>query len=683
VRNHFSVISAGTEGKTVSDARKGYIAKAQGRKKEVKQVIELVKTQGLFETYNLVMNKLEAPAPLGYSCAGEVIDVAEDITDLKPGDLVACGGQGAYHADVVAVYRNLCVKLPAHIELKHAAFTTVASIALQGIRQAEVQTGGNCVVIGLGLIGQLTIQLLNASGVKSIGIDINDSQVEAAKNCGAVHSWSRNQEGLEQLVKRATDENGADAVIITAGTASLDPVELAGELCRHKGKVVIVGAVPTGFTRTNYYRKELDLRMSSSYGPGRYDSLYEEKGIDYPVGYVRWTENRNMQTFIDLLAAGKLNIEKLISHIYDLENASDAYNLILDKKEPYTGVLIRYIHNNELVNFVKLGNVSAKPGYPQVGFIGAGNFAQNILLPRLKGLVNFTGIATAHGNTSVYVGKKYGFDYCTSDSNKVLSDEQINTVFIATRHNLHGSIVMNSLKAHKNVFVEKPLAMNKSELEDIRTTYTALKDRPLLMVGYNRRFAPCIERIMKELLPEQPKGITIRVNSGAVPASHWIHDPATGGGRIIGEACHFVDLAIFIAGSPVSAVSAEEVKGPENLMDSFSATLKFRNGSVASINYFSNGNKNISKELIEVFCDGAVARIDDFTRTEFKGRRSFRTKSNQDKGHKNELKAFTEAITKGQSSPIDFEQLYHTSLVTFSIIESIKTGKTILINHSF
>ena len=683
VRNHYSLISSGTEGKTVTDARKGYIAKARSRQKEVKMVLEMVKSQGLKATYDMVMNKLEAPSPLGYSSAGEVIAVAEDIHDLRSGDMVACGGKGAYHADIVAVNRNLCVKLPGGLDLKLAAFTTVGSIALQGIRQADVQTGGNCVVIGLGLVGQLTIQLLNASGVKSIGIDINEQQVKTALDCEASHAWSRSQEGLEQMVLGATNGYGSDAVIITAGTSSLDPVELAGVLCRKKGKVVIVGAVPTGFTRANYYKKELDLRMSSSYGPGRYDPDYEEKGRDYPVGYVRWTENRNMQAFIDLLAAGRLKIENLISHIYDLEDAPEAYELILGRKEPSLGILIRYNRDAEIKNYIGLNTNPPEPEFPSIGFIGAGNFAQNILLPRLKGLVNFIGIATAHGTTSLHTGKKYGFNYCTSDSGKIIADNEINTVFVATRHNLHATSVIEALIAGKNVFVEKPLAITFNELESIYSTYLNLVKKPLLMVGYNRRFAPHTTRIMNLLQPEQPKGISIRVNAGSIPADHWVNDPETGGGRIIGEGCHFIDLAVFLAGSPVVSVSASEVKSKQNLIESFIAALRFRNGSAASISYLANGNKDVSKEVIEVFCDGTVSVIDDFKKLEFSGKKSFHSKSSQDKGHTNELKAFTGAISNGLPSPIPFEQLYHSSLVTFKIIESIQTGRTIEIDHTF
>lgn len=683
VRNHYSLISAGTEGKTVSDARKGYIAKALSRQKEVKMAIELIKTQGLKAAVNIVMNKLEAPSPLGYSSAGEVIAVAEDVKDVKPGDLVACGGHGAWHADIVAVYRNLCVKLPHGTNLQHAAFTTVAAIALQGIRQAEVQTGSNCVVTGLGLVGQLTVQLLNSSGVKAIGIDLDEYRVKLALESGAFYAWKRDQEGLEEMVKEATGGHGADAVIITAASSSNDPVELAGSLCRHRGKVVIVGAVPTGFSRTNYYRKELDLRMSCSYGPGRYDPLYEEKGIDYPVGLVRWTENRNMQAFVDLLTAGKLKIDKLISHVFTLEMVPEAYDMILSKKEPFTGILIKYNDSNALTDTIQVNNIKPIYGLPSAGLIGAGNFAQNILLPRLKGLVNLMGVCTAEGAGSLYAGKKYGFGYCTSDYRKILENDQINSIFIATRHNLHAELVIESLKAGKHVFVEKPLALTPEDLERIRETYLKLQDKLLLMVGYNRRFAPFIKRI-RELFPaQQPRSINIRINAGAMPSDHWIHDPVTGGGRIIGEACHFVDLAIFLAGSRVTAVNAFAVGDNKNLMDSFSAILNFSNGSTASINYFSNGNKDVSKELIEVFCAGTVSRIDDFRKLEFYGRKSFSSKSSQDKGHTEELKLFTEAIKNGLPSPISFEELYHTSMVTFAIIESIRSGRTIPIEHSF
>ncbi|MBD3377133.1 zinc-binding dehydrogenase, partial [candidate division KSB1 bacterium] len=342
VRTHYSVISAGTEGKTVSDARKGYIAKARSRQKEVKQVIQMARTSGLKETYNLVMNKLEAASPLGYSCSGEVIAMGEGVTRLKSGDRVACGGSSAVHADVVSVPVNLCVPVPESVSLRHAAFSTVAAIALQGIRQADVRLGESCVIIGMGLLGQLTAHMLQAAGVQAIGVDVDTRQVERARASGVTHVFGRQQDGLVQEIQSLTHGHGADAIIITAGTSSLDPVEFSGEIARKKAKVVIVGAVPTGFSRANYYKKELDLRMSCSYGPGRYDPRYEEQGIDYPVGYVRWTENRNMQAFIDLLVERRIPMDSLISHEFDLAEAPSAYDMILSRKEPFAGILIRY-----------------------------------------------------------------------------------------------------------------------------------------------------------------------------------------------------------------------------------------------------------------------------------------------------------------------------------------------------
>jgi predicted dehydrogenase/threonine dehydrogenase-like Zn-dependent dehydrogenase len=683
VRNYYSVISAGTEGKTVSDARKGYISKARSRQEEVGKVVDLIRTQGLKSAYNLVMNKLEALSPLGYSCSGEVIAVAEDITDLKPGDFVACGGQGAYHAEIVAVYRNLCVRLPQNTDLKHAAFTTVATVALHGIRQSEVQAGGSCIVLGLGLIGQLTLQLLAASGIKAIGIDINEPRVNLALKCGAAFAFLRNNDSLEQQVLRATDGHGADAVIIAASSSSTDPVELAGTLCRHRGKVVIVGAVPTGFSRQTFYRKELDLRMSASYGPGRYDPVYEERGIDYQVGYVRWTENRNMKAFAEFLASGRLHIDMLISHVIDLEEAPKAYDLLLSGKKNIAGVLLRYAVKRETVSVIKIPSPASEPGFLSAGFIGAGNFAQNMLLPRLKGLVSFTGIATAHGNTSLYVGKKYGFSYCTSDYEKLLNDKETEIVFITTRHNLHSSQVIRSLEAGKHVFVEKPLAMNPRELEEIRDACLANGNKNVLMVGYNRRFSPFTTRMMGYFDRNQPKSINIRINAGTVPAGHWVNDTSIGGGRIIGEVCHFVDLALFIAGSPITSVCAMDIRDVSGPGDSFSALLKFMNGSTASLSYFSNGNKKVPKEFIEVFSDGMVARIDDFRKLEFFGKRSLSFKGNQDKGHTGELKAFTESVAHGKGSPIGFEELYHVSLATFAIADSIKSGRMISVDHTF
>jgi len=678
VRNHYSVISAGTESKTVSDARKGYLAKAKSRQKEVKMVIDMIKSEGLKKTYDVVMNKLEALSPLGYSCAGEVIAVSNDISDIKVGEYVACGGAGAYHAEVVAVNRNLSVKVPKTVDLKSASFTTIASIAIQGIRQADLRFGENCTVIGLGLIGLLTIKLLRAAGIKAIGVDISEVQVEKAGQIGADLSLVRNTEGIVQQIQDFTDGHGTDAVIITAGSSSLDPVEFAGEITRKKGKVVIVGAVPTGFSRPNYYKKELDLRMSSSYGPGRYDADYEEKGFDYPIGYVRFTENRNMQTFVDLLASKKLDISALITHTFDFEEAPDAYDLILKRSEPLIGVVLKYDSNKNLERVVRLReNKPSQNNSLNISFIGAGNFAQNAILPRIKSKCKFKGIVTHEGNSSRYVADKYGFEYCTNDPKEILEDKNTGTVFIVTRHNTHAEYSIEALKNNKNVYVEKPLALTLGELNEIKNIYENSKVG--LMLGFNRRFSPLTTKLINFFDASSKKAINIRVNAGIVPPDHWVHDPAVGGGRIIGEVCHFIDLAYFIASSKVLSVHSTVLNSKPTLNDTVSINLTFENGSIANISYFSNGNKNVPKERIEVFSNGSVAVIDDFKIMETfsnNNKEKFKLKS-QDKGHSIQFDKILAALENESEFPISFDEIYHSSFVTLESIRSIKERRLI------
>ncbi|HQP02925.1 MAG TPA: zinc-binding dehydrogenase, partial [Bacteroidia bacterium] len=434
VRNHYSLISAGTEGKTVKDARLSYIGKARARKEEVKKVIDAAKTFGLLNTYKMVMNKLDAPSSLGYSSAGEIIAVAPDVTEFRVGDLVACGGNSAVHAEVIAVPVNLCVKLNDKIALQHACFTTLGSIALQGIRQADLRLGENCVVIGLGLVGQLTVQMLKAGGIKTIGIDIDQRMVDLALHTDIDAAFTRNSEDLESSINNITNGYGTDAVIITAGTDSLDPVDLAGALCRRKGKVVIVGAVPTGFKRPNYFKKELDLRMSCSYGPGRYDSEYEEGGIDYPYGYVRWTENRNMAAFVDLIATGKINLTNLLTHTFDFKEAPAAYDLIMNKTEPFVGMVLKYDTHKPLQQKVNLSNPSYTKSDVVAGMIGAGSFGQNFLLPALKNTpAKLSGIVTARPNNARNIADKNQFAFASGNAQDIFSNGDINTVFIATR----------------------------------------------------------------------------------------------------------------------------------------------------------------------------------------------------------------------------------------------------------
>lgn len=682
VRNHYSVISPGTEGKTVSDARKGYFAKAKSRQKEVKMVIDMMKQEGIRKTYDVVMNKLEAPSALGYSCAGEVIAVADDVMDLRPGDRVACGGDGAVHADVVAIHRNLCVKAPENVDLRYAAFSTIAAIAIQGIRQADCRLGENCTVIGLGLIGLLTLQVLKAAGIKTVGIDIDPLKIETARSVGADLAMVRDEEGLAGIIQDFTRGHGTDAVIITAGANSLDPVNFAGEICRKKGKVVIVGAVPTGFSRPNYYKKELDLRMSASYGPGRYDPVYEEKGVDYPIGFVRFTENRNMQTFVDLIADQRINMDSLITHTFPLQDAPSAYDLILARKEPVIGVLISYDSQKELKTSVTLKRTPVRKALSaSVGFIGAGNFAQNEVLPRLKGKCKFVGIVTSKGNNSRYIAEKYGFDYCSENPDKLMEDPNIGTVFILTRHNTHADYTARALLAGKNVFVEKPLAMNFEELSMVKDAWKQSGNQ--VMLGFNRRFSPLVERMMGQLESGTKKSINIRVNASVVPPDHWVHDPEVGGGRIIGEVCHFIDLAGFIAGSRARNIHTIALADYPVLNDTVNLNIEYENGSVATVSYYSNGNKNVAKERIEVFSNGVVYSINDFMKIEIaseNGIKKWKLKT-QDKGHSKELLVTADALESASPFPISFDDIYHSSLLTLEAIRSIKEKRVVEISE--
>jgi polar amino acid transport system substrate-binding protein len=681
VRNHFSIISAGTEGKTVKDARLGYVGKAMARKDEVKKVINTAKTIGLVDTYKLMMNKLDAPSALGYSCAGEIIAVADDITEFKIGDKVACAGAGAVHAEVVAVPKNLCVKLADDVFLNEAAFTTLGAIALQGIRQADLQLGESCAVIGLGLLGQLTIQMLNAAGVQSIGIDIDKNMVTLAQELGCIYAIDRNTEGIENSIRELTKGYGVDAVIITAATSSTDPVDFAGELCRHKGKVIIVGSVPTGFKRAAYYKKELELKMSCSYGPGRYDREYEEQGVDYPYGYVRWTENRNMQAFADLLRHKKLNIAKLISHTFDFKEAPKAYQMIVDKTEAFTGILLKYDTEKKLNATIQLKSIQAVAGKPAIGFIGAGSFANNVLLPALKDDGNLIGIVTSKSNNARNIADKYGFSYCTGDANELMTDKNINTIFIATRHDSHAKYVMQALQNNKHVFTEKPLCLNETELEEIKALYQ--KSNSILMLGFNRRFSPHIIKA-KAFFDKlnTPLSINYRINAGTIAPDHWVHDKNVGGGRIVGEVCHFIDLLTFITNSKIKTLIANAMQDAAHLSDTLTISLQFENGSIGNISYFSNGNKNLDKEYIEIFGAGQVIAIHDFKEMEIYGS-SKKTDSlnKQDKGHKPEVNVFLTAIAQGKQCPISFDEIYHSMLCTFKVEESIALGgKQVLIN---
>ena len=672
VRNYYSLISAGTEGKTVKDARLGYIGKARARKEEVKKVIQTAKTIGIFETYKMVMNKLDAPSALGYSCAGEIIAIANDVKDFKIGDKVACGGSGAVHAEVVAIPVNLCVKLDDSADLKAACFTTVGAIAMQGIRQADLRLAENCVVIGLGLIGQITVSLLKASGVNVIAIDIDPNQVAKARTMGADLSLSRNDELLSNKINELTNGYGADAVIITASTNSNDPIELAGELCRKKGKVIIVGAVPTGFSRKNYYIKELELKMSCSYGPGRYDAEFEEEGIDYPYAYVRWTETRNMQAFAKLLQEQKIPIDKIITHEFEFQNAKAAYDLILERSEPFAGIVLKYDIEKKIESKVVLSQ-SKKASNVNIGLIGAGSFAQNILLPRIANTESsFIGLTTGKSNNAINISQKYKFNYCTNEVNDLFTDNNINTIFITTRHDSHFEYVKKAIENGKNVFVEKPLCLSEDELEIIKNDVS--KHNGNIMVGFNRRFAPLLQTIKSKTSSDSPVSIHYRINAGAVASDHWTQNPKIGGGRIIGEVCHFIDLCAYIAGSKVKYVSGFSMLTAGHTEDTVTINLIMENGSIANICYYANGSKEVAKERIEVYNGGNTYILDDFKLLTMFGKSNKKIELKQDKGHQQELIEFINSVKDGKSNPIAFDEIYNSMLSTFKAITSIRSN---------
>ncbi len=672
IRNHFSIISPGTEGKTVKDARLSYIGKAKARKEEVKKVIATAKTFGVMKTYNMVMNKLEAYSPLGYSCAGEIIAMADDVKGFQIGDYVACGGNTAGHSEVASIASNLCVKVKEGTSLKAAAFTTMGAIALQGVRQSELKLGESCLVIGLGIIGQLTMQLLEAAGIKAIGVDIDENQINFTKKFHSELIYNRNHPDLENIIAEETAGFGVDSVIITASTSSLDPIEFAGQVSRKKGKIIIVGAVPTGFSRKNYFKKELDLRMSSSYGPGRYESNYEEKGLDYPIGFVRWTENRNMQAFVDLISTGKIDMTPLISHEFEFKDAAKAYQLILDKTEVIGGMVLKYDTDKELLQKVDRNKDAVSESALKVGMIGAGSFAQNFLLPALKEKVDFVGIVTARPTSSKYIADKYNFGFCSNDASDLIKDEKVNTVVIATRHNTHAQYVIEALKADKNVFVEKPLGLSEDELKKIGEAHD--KSKGILMVGYNRRFAPFTQKVVEFMGTELPKSINYRINAGALPADHWVHNPEVGGGRIVGEACHFIDLVQHLCGSTLKSVMANAVLNDQNLYDNVAISLELNDGSIASISYFSNGSKQVDKEYLEVFSSGKTAIMEDFKKLTLADKKVQHIKSEQDKGYESEITAFATSIKEGKNAPIAIEELFLSSLASFKVIESIQKG---------
>jgi len=678
VANKFSLISAGTERSTVSTAQASILGKAKKRPDLVKQVLQNYKKEGLKATIEKVQTKLDSLKALGYSSAGVVLPSMDSENRFKPGDLVACAGQDyASHAEVVSVPQNLVAKIPEGVALEDASYTTLGAIALQGVRQADPTLGENICVIGLGLLGQITCQILKANGCNVFGIDVSTPMVELTNETDTASAMVRSDPNLMAGCDNFTNGHGFDKVIITAAGPTNDPIELSGQISAKKGVVVMVGAVKMDIPRDpDYYRKEIELRMSCSYGPGRYDVNYEEMGQDYPMGYVRWTEQRNMEAFLKLIARGSVKLKHLTTHTFMIEKAVEAYDLVLGKnKEPFVGILIQY----DVSEDSRKGIVQVKSGpksHLNMGFIGAGSFAQSYLIPAAQSLGSLDTVVTRNGMNAKNVAHKFGFNNASSDPRSVIGSDEINVAFIATQHDTHASFTIQALEKGKAVFVEKPLAMNMEELEAVNQAYQQLKE-PSLMVGYNRRFAD-VSLKAKETFSGigEPLVMNFRVNAGFIPKDHWTQT-AAGGGRIIGEICHFVDLMQFITGADPVRVFAECIDTSSTTLkndDNIGIVIKFSDGSVGNLVYTANGDKSLSKERFEISGGNVVFLIDDFRKGILYRDNRETVLKNSGKGHRQEVEAFLKVAKDGGEMPISFRSLYLTSLTTIKIIDALASG---------
>lgn len=685
VRNVASLISAGTERMTIDFAGKSMLGKAKERPELVRQVLDKVRKDGLMPTVQAVMSRLDQPIPLGYSCAGVVEEVGRGAGEFVVGDRVACAGMGyASHAHAVFVPKNLTVKIPDNVSFEDASYVTLGAIALQGVRTAEVRLGESVAVIGLGLLGQLAVQILKAGGCRVIGIDLDHAKVALAVELGADAAVPRSED-VEGAIAAFTGGIGVDAVLITAAADSNDPTELAGEICRDRGIVSMVGAVKMEIPRKVYYEKELQLRLSRSYGPGRYDPEYEEKGHDYPIGYVRWTERRNMEEFLRLISTGQVTPSRLTTHRFAIEEAERAYAIITgEDRQSFLGVMLTYGDDAgaAAIRRIELKPRAVKGGQVGLGFIGAGNFAKAVLLPRFKGAADaaLIGISTATGMNAKTTGERYGFSYCTTDTAQLLADESIDAVVIATRHGSHASFAAAALRAGKAVFVEKPLAIDEAGLQQVLQAQA--ETGQLLTAGFNRRFSPLVGEMKRFFAEGQPLAVQYRINAGPIPPGTWIHDPEDGGGRIIGEGCHFVDLVQYLTGDDPVEVFAHSLGGPTaELHDTVTITLRYRGGSIASINYFSTGDKSYPKEHVEVYGGGRIAVLDDFRRLLLThgGKRRVVKRHAQAKGFDEEVAAFLTAVKEGGQLPIPLRSLSSTTRATFAVEESLRTGQPISI----
>ena len=681
INTSITLVSAGTERMLVDFGKASYIQKARQQPEKVKMVLEKVQTDGLMTTVEAVQSKLAQPLPLGYCNVGVVSEVGSGVEGFKLGDRVASNGP---HADVVRVPRNLCALIPDTVSDEEASFTVVASIGLQGIRLAEPTLGESFVVTGVGLIGLLTVQLLRAHGCRVLAIDFDESKLALAREFGAATCNPAKGEDSVAAGMAFSRGRGVDGVIITASTKSTDPVTQAARMSRKRGRIVLVGVTGLELNRADFYEKELSFQVSCSYGPGRYDPAYEDQGVDYPIGFVRWTEQRNFEAVLDMMAGGQLNVKPLISHRFDFEKAPDAYNTLTAEKS-VLGILLVYTSAPESrsVKTVTLKNgVTFDSQKPVVGFVGAGNYASRMLIPAFKAAgAQLHSIATSGGINGVVHGEKAGFAEATTDTQAMIDHPDINTIAVVTRHNSHASFVASALSAGKHVFVEKPLAVTHEDLKKVRDQFEANQKagtRGHLMVGFNRRFSPQIQK-MKALLAavNEPKSFIMTMNAGAIPADHWTQDIEVGGGRIIGEACHFIDLMRYLAGSEIVSVQARrmgDAPGVAITEDKAAITLGFADGSFGTVHYFANGAASFPKERVEVFAAGRVLQLDNFRKLKAFGWPGFKKMNlwKQDKGQGACAAAFLAAIENGEACPIAPEEIFEVARVTIEVAEQLR-----------
>ncbi|HAP17607.1 bi-domain-containing oxidoreductase [Butyricimonas virosa] len=664
-----TLVSLGTERMLVEFGKANLIDKARQQPDKVKQVLDKIKTDGLQPTLEAVFNKLGQPLPLGYCNVGKVVAVGRGVTEFVVGDRVASNGN---HAEYVCVPKNLVAKIPDNVTDEEATFTVIGSIGLQGIRLLNPQLGECVVVIGLGLIGLVAVELLRANGCKVIGIDFDQQKVDIAKDKGIYAINPKSGIDPVKYVEEMTGGVGADGVLITASAKGDEVIHQACLMSRKRGRVVLVGVIGLNMRRDDFYKKELSFQVSCSYGAGRYDEEYENKGHDYPLAYVRWTEKRNFETILGAISSKVLDVQPLITEVVDLADYSEIYGDM--RKHGSIASILKFPVDSTIERVVPIGEKRVMVGNGKLGIIGAGNFASATIIPALQKVnAPIKYIASAQGLTAKVLAKKAKAENATSDYHVMLSDPEVNTVLITTRHSMHASMVIEALEAGKSVFVEKPLCLNEEELQSIEKVYMNANDRVTLTVGFNRRFSPFAEK-MKTLLGGGPKNIVATMNAGYIPPEMWVQDMEVGGGRIIGEACHFIDLCSFLADSRVIAVCMNALgENPQENTDNVSILLKYENGTNAVVNYFANGSKSYAKERVEVFSQGKVLVLDNWRKLEGYGVKGFsKMTGTMDKGHKRQFALLNERVLKGGEALIPYESIVNTTRASFACIESLK-----------